>query len=216
MDIHLIYSKGAKAPEVHINNWVKSHLILGSTIIIEYENNPTGLNGTQFNIFGRLCMFSEETERLRYTSYDKRVNLTLNAHGELMNGDNIVSRIIVERGVFEDYGMGASHGAWRSNDEWVQTLVQMDDWWADVENLFWCYVPEHALGKNIGNPSRALAEKLGLHNWTLGAPETIPAFKRALNTLQNLTGAPDAAILKLSSANMLQNIELFNNMEATP
>jgi hypothetical protein len=216
MDIHLIYSKGAKAPDVHINNWVKSHLVLGSTIIIEYEDNPTGLNGTSFNIFGQHCMFSEETERLGYTSYDKRVHLTQNAQGELMNGDNLVSRIIVERGVFEDYGMGASHGAWRSNDEWVQTLVQMDDWWAEVENLFWCYAPEHALGKNIGNPSRALAEKLGLLNWTLGAPETIPAFKRALSMLQNLTGAPDAAILKLSSANMLQNMELFNNIEAMP
>ena len=87
-------------------------------------------------------------------------------------------------------------------------------WWEDVTTLFWSYT--HPTQSSIGNktPERVLAEKLGLHNWTLASTETVPLFKKAICVLQELTGAPDAALLNVTTSDILCNLKYFSDIKS--
>lgn len=211
MPNRLIYSKDTPLNDSDISAWIKLHTGLGSTVIIEHAENHTGLNGEPFDILGRLYAFSDETEKRGYTDYASDVNLTLLPDGALTNNGKLVTRIIVEEGVFEDYGMGESFGVWHS-EEWARGMGTVMLWWEDVTTLFWSYT--HPTQSSIGNktPERVLAEKLGLHNWTLASTETVPLFKKAICVLQELTGAPDAALLNVTTSDILCNLKYFNEI----
>lgn len=210
MSNRLIYSKDTPLADSNISDLLKLHTGLGSTVIIEHTENRTGFNGEPFDILGRLYAFSEETEKRGYTDYASDVNLTLLPDGALTNNGKLVTRIIVEEGVFEDYGMGESFGVWHS-EEWVRGIGTVLHWWEDVTTLFWSYT--HPTQSSIGNktPERVLAEKLGLHNWTLASTETVPLFKKAICVLQELTGAPDAALLNVATSDILCNLKYFSD-----
>ena len=210
MPNRLIYSKDTPLADSNITDLLKLHMGLGSTVIIEHTENRTGLNGEPFDILGRLYAFSEETEKLGLTNYASELSLTLNSAGALTNNGNLVTRVIVEEGVFEDYGMGASFGVWHS-EEWARGMGTVMLWWEDVTTLFWSYT--HPTQSSIGNktPERVLAEKLGLHNWTLASTETVPLFKKAICVLQELTGAPDAALLNVATSDILCNLKYFSD-----
>lgn len=211
MSNRLIYSEDTPLADSNISDFLKLHTGLGSTVVIEHTENRTGLNGEPFDILGRLYAFSEETEKRGFTDYASDVNLTLLPDGALMNNGNLVTRIIVEEGVFEDYGMGESFGVWHS-EEWARGMGTVMLWWEDVTTLFWSYT--HPTQSSIGNktPERVLAEKLGLHNWTLASTETVPLFKKAICVLQELTGAPDAALLNVTTSDILCNLKYFNEI----
>ena len=211
MPNRLIYSKDTPLNDSDISALLKLHTGLGSTVIIEHAENLTGLNGEPFDILGRLYAFSDETEKRGYTDYASDVNLTLLPDGALTNNGNLVTRVIVEEGVFEDYGMGASFGVWHS-EEWARGMGTVMLWWEDVTTLFWSYT--HPTQSSIGNktPERVLAEKLGLHNWTLASTETVPLSKKAICVLQELTGAPDAALLNVTTSDILCNLKYFNEI----
>lgn len=213
MSNRLIYSKDTPLTDSDIPALLKLHTGLGSTIIIEYGNNPTGLNGEPFDILGRLYAFSEETEKLGYTNYAAELSLTLNSAGELMNNGNLVTRVIVEEGVFEDYGMGESFGVWHS-EEWARGIGTVLRWWEDVTTLYWSYLTTPATDGGSKTPERVLAEKLGLHNWTLASAETVPLFEKAIDVLQELTGAPDAALLNVATSGILYNLEYFSDIKS--
>lgn len=214
MPNRLIYSKDTPLNNSDISAWVKLHTGLGSTVIIEHAENLTGLNGEPFDILGRLCAFSEETEKLDYTNYATELSLALNPDGELTNNGNLVTRIIVEEGVFEDYGMGESFGVWHS-EEWARGMGTVRLWWEDVTTLYWSYLTTPATDGGSKTPERALAEKLGLQNWTLGSAGTVPLFMQAISALQELTGAPDAALLNITTSDILSNLKYFDEiMEA--
>lgn len=210
MSNRLIYSKDTPLADSNISDLLKLHTGLGSTVIIEHTENRTGFNGEPFDILGRLYAFSEETEKRGYTDYASDVNLTLLPDGALTNNGKLVTRIIVEEGVFEDYGMGESFGVWHS-EEWARGMGTVMLWWEDVTTLFWSYT--HPTQSSIGNktPERVLAEKLGLHNWTLASTETVPLFKKAICVLQELTGAPDAALLNVATSDILCNLKYFSD-----
>lgn len=210
MSNRLIYSKDTPLADSNISDLLKLHTGLGSTVIIEHTENRTGFNGEPFDILGRLYAFSEETEKRGYTDYASDVNLTLLPDGALTNNGKLVTRIIVEEGVFEDYGMGESFGVWHS-EEWARGMGTVMLWWEDVTTLFWSYT--HPTQSSIGNktPERMLAEKLGLHNWTLASTETVPLFKKAICVLQELTGAPDAALLNVATSDILCNLKYFSD-----
>lgn len=129
----------------------------------------------------------------------------------LTNNGNIVTRIIVEEGVFEDYGMGDSFGVWHS-EEWARGMGKIMHWWENVTTLFWSYQPTPASEGSSKTPERVLAEKLGLHNWTLASSETVPLFEKAINTLQELTGAPDVALLNVVTSDILSNLKYFDEI----
>lgn len=211
MPNRLIYSKDTPLNDSDISAWIKLHTGLGSTVIIEHAENLTGLNGKPFDILGRLYAFSEETEKRGHTNYVSELSLTLNSAGELTNNGNLVTRIIVEEGVFEDYGMGESFGVWHS-EEWARGIGTVLHWWEDVTALFWCY--KHPVWQGSGNktPERVLAEKLGIHNWTLASAETVPLFEKAIDVLQELTGVPDAALLNVATSDILCNLKYFNEI----
>lgn len=213
MPNRLIYSKDTPLNDSDISAWIKLHTGLGSTVIIEHAENLTGLNGEPFDILGRLYAFSEETEKRGHTNYVSELSLTLNSAGELTNNGNLVTRIIVEEGVFEDYGMGASFGVWHS-EEWARGIGTVLHWWEDVTALFWSY--KHPAWQGSGNktPERVLAEKLGLHNWTLASTETVPLFEKAIDVLQELTGAPDAAMLNVATSDILCNLKYFSDIKS--
>lgn len=214
MSYRLIYSEDTPLADSNISDFLKLHTGLGSTVVIEHAENRTGLNGEPFDILGRLYAFSEETEKLGYTDYASDVNLALLPDGALMNNGNLVTRIIVEEGVFEDYGMGESFGVWHS-EEWVRGMCEVQYWWEDVTTLFWSYTHPTQPGDGNKTPERVLAEKLGLHNWTLGSAETVPLFEKATDVLQELTGAPDAALLNVATSDILSNLKYFDEiMEA--
>lgn len=210
MPNRLIYSKDTPLADSNITDLLKLHMGLGTTVIIEHTENRTGFNGEPFDILGRLYVFSEETEKRGYTDYASDVNLTLLPDGALTNNGKLVTRIIVEEGVFEDYGMGESFGVWHS-EEWARGMGTVMLWWEDVTTLFWSYT--HPTQSSIGNktPERVLAEKLGLHNWTLASTETVPLFKKAICVLQELTGAPDAALLNVATSDILCNLKYFSD-----
>lgn len=210
MSHRLIYSKDTPLTVSDIPALLKLHTGLGSTVIIEHTKNRTGFNGEPFDILGRLYAFSEETEKRGFTDYASDVNLTLLPDGALTNNGKLVTRIIVEEGVFEDYGMGESFGVWHS-EEWARGMGTVMLWWEDVTTLFWSYT--HPTQSSIGNktPERVLAEKLGLHNWTLASTETVPLFKKAICVLQELTGAPDAALLNVATSDILCNLKYFSD-----
>lgn len=210
MPNRLIYSKDTPLADSNITDLLKLHMGLGSTVIIEHTENRTGLNGEPFDILGRLYAFSEETEKLGLTNYASELSLTLNSAGALTNNGKLVTRIIVEEGVFEDYGMGESFGVWHS-EEWVRGIGTVLLWWEDATTLFWSYT--HPTQSSIGNktPERVLAEKLGLHNWTLASAETVPLFEKAIDALQELTGAPDAALLNVATSDILCNLKYFSD-----
>ena len=210
MSNRLIYSKDTPLADSNISDLLKLHTGLGSTVIIEHTENRTGFNGEPFDILGRLYAFSEETEKRGYTDYASDVNLTLLPDGALTNNSKLVTRIIVEEGVFEDYGMGESFGVWHS-EEWARGMGTVMLWWEDVTTLFWSYT--HPTQSSVGNktPERVLAEKLGLHNWTLASTETVPLFKKAICVLQELTGAPDAALLNVATSDILCNLKYFSD-----
>lgn len=210
MPNRLIYGKDTPLADSNITDLLKLHMGLGSTVIIEHTENRTGLNGEPFDILGRLYAFSEETEKLGHTNYASELSLTLNSAGALTNNGKLVTRIIVEEGVFEDYGMGESFGVWHS-EEWARGMGTVMLWWEDVTTLFWSYT--HPTQSSIGNktPERVLAEKLGLHNWTLASTETVPLFKKAICVLQELTGAPDAALLNVATSDILCNLKYFSD-----
>lgn len=210
MSNRLIYSKDTPLADSNISDLLKLHTGLGSTVIIEHTENRTGFNGEPFDILGRLYAFSEETEKRGYTDYASDVNLTLLPDGALTNNGKLVTRIIVEEGVFEDYGMGESFGVWHS-EEWARGMGTVMLWWEDVTTLFWSYT--HPTQSSVGNktPERVLAEKLGLHNWTLASTETVPLFKKAICVLQELTGAPDAALLNVATSDILCNLKYFSD-----
>lgn len=210
MSHRLIYSKDTPLTVSDIPALLKLHTGLGSTVIIEHTKNRTGFNGEPFDILGRLYAFSEETEKRGFTDYASDVNLTLLPDGALTNNGKLVTRIIVEEGVFEDYGMGESFGVWHS-EEWARGMGTVMLWWEDVTTLFWSYT--HPTQSSIGNktPERVLAEKLGLHNWTLATTETVPLFKKAICVLQELTGAPDAALLNVATSDILCNLKYFSD-----
>ena len=210
MPNRLIYSKDTPLADSNITDLLKLHMGLGTTVIIEHTENRTGLNGEPFDILGRLYAFSEETEKLGHTNYASELSLTLNSAGALTNNGKLVTRIIVEEGVFEDYGMGESFGVWHS-EEWARGMGTVMLWWEDVTTLFWSYT--HPTQSSIGNktPERVLAEKLGLHNWTLASTETVPLFKKAICVLQELTGAPDAALLNVATSDILCNLKYFSD-----
>lgn len=211
MSNRLIYSQGTPLTDSDIPALLKLHTGLGSTVIIEHAENHTGLNGEPFDILGRLYAFSEETEKLGLTNYASELSLTLNSAGALTNNGKLVTRIIIEEGVFEDYGMGDSFGVWHS-EEWARGMGTVMLWWEDVTTLYWSYT--HPTQSSIGNktPERVLAEKLGLHNWTLASTETVPLFKKAICVLQELTGAPDAALLNVTTSDILCNLKYFNEI----
>jgi len=211
MSNRLIYSKDTPLADSNISDLLKLHTGLGSTVIIEHTENRTGLNGEPFDILGRLYAFSEETEKLGLTNYASELSLTLNSAGALTNNGKLVTRIIIEEGVFEDYGMGDSFGVWHS-EEWARGMGTVMLWWEDVTTLYWSYT--HPTQSSIGNktPERVLAEKLGLHNWTLASTETVPLFKKAICVLQELTGAPDAALLNVTTSDILCNLKYFNEI----
>lgn len=210
MPNRLIYGKDTPLADSNITDLLKLHMGLGTTVIIEHTENRTGLNGEPFDILGRLYAFSEETEKLGHTNYASELSLTLNSAGALTNNGKLVTRIIVEEGVFEDYGMGESFGVWHS-EEWARSMGTVMLWWEDVTTLFWSYT--HPTQSSIGNktPERVLAEKLGLHNWTLASTETVPLFKKAICVLQELTGAPDAALLNVATSDILCNLKYFSD-----
>ena len=210
MPNRLIYGKDTPLADSNITDLLKLHMGLGTTVIIEHTENRTGLNGEPFDILGRLYAFSEETEKLGHTNYASELSLTLNSAGALTNNGKLVTRIIVEEGVFEDYGMGESFGVWHS-EEWARGMGTVMLWWEDVTTLFWSYT--HPTQSSIGNktPERVLAEKLGLHNWTLASTETVPLFKKAICVLQELTGAPDAALLNVATSDILCNLKYFSD-----
>lgn len=210
MPNRLIYGKDTPLADSNITDLLKLHMGLGTTVIIEHTENRTGLNGEPFDILGRLYAFSEETEKLGHTNYASELSLTLNSAGALTNNGKLVTRIIIEEGVFEDYGMGDSFGVWHS-EEWVRGIGTVLHWWEDVTTLFWSYT--HPTQSSIGNktPERVLAEKLGLHNWTLASTETVPLFKKAICALQELTGAPDAALLNVATSDILCNLKYFSD-----
>lgn len=211
MSNRLIYSQGTPLTDSDIPALLKLHTGLGSTVVIEHAENRTGFNGEPFDILGRLYAFSEETEKQGFTDYASDVNLTLLPDGALMNNGNLVTRIIVEEGVFEDYGMGESFGMWRS-EEWARSIWTVLHWWEDVTALFWSYLTTPATDGGSKTPERALAEKLGLHNWTLASAETVPLFKKAIDVLQELTGAPDAALLNIATSDILSNLKYFDEI----
>lgn len=211
MSNRLIYSQGTPLTDSDIPALLKLHTGLGSTVIIEHAENLTGLNGEPFDILGRLYAFSDETEKRGYTDCASDVNLTLLPDGALTNNDNLVTRIIVEEGVFEDYGMGDSFGVWHS-EEWARGIGEVLHWWEDVTALFWSYTHPTQPGSGNKTPERALAEKLGLHNWTLASAETVPLFKKAISALQELTGAPDAALLNVATSDILCNLKYFDEI----
>lgn len=211
MTNRLIYSKDVPLTDSDISAWIKLHTGLGSTIVIEHAENPTGLNGVPFDILGRLYAFSEETEKLGYTNYASELSLTLNPEGALMNNGNLVMRIIVEEGVFEDYGVGESFGVWHSED-WARGIGEVLHWWEDVTTLFWSYTHPTQPGSGNKTPERVLAEKLGLHNWALASAETVPLFEKAIDVLQELTGAPDAALLNVATSDILCNLKYFDEI----
>lgn len=213
MSYRLIYSEDTPLADGNISDFLKLHTGLGSTVVIEHVENRTGLNGEPFDILGRLYAFSEETEKLGYTDYDSDVNLTLLPDGALTNNGNLVMRIIVEEGVFEDYGMGESFGVWRS-EEWARGIWTVLHWWEDVTALFWSYTHPTQSGSGNKTPERVLAEKLGLHNWTLASPETVPLFMQAISALQELTGAPDAALLNVATSDILCNLKYFDEIKS--
>lgn len=211
MPNRLIYSKDTPLADSNITDLLKLHMGLGSTVIIEHTENRTGLNGEPFDILGRLYAFSEETEKLGLTNYASELSLTLNSAGALTNNGNLVTRIIIEEGVFEDYGMGESFGVWRC-EEWARGIGTVLHWWEDVTTLFWCYTHPAWQGSGNKTPERVLAEKLGLHNWTLASAETVPLFKKAIDVLQELTGVPDAAMLNIATSDILCNLKYFNEI----
>ena len=213
MSNRLIYSKDTPLADSNITDLLKLHMGLGSTVIIEHTENRTGLNGEPFDILGRLYAFSEETEKLGLTNYASELSLTLNSAGALTNNGKLVTRIIIEEGVFEDYGMGDSFGVWHS-EEWVRGIGTVLHWWEDVTTLFWSYT--HPTQSSIGNktPERVLAEKLGLHNWTLASTETVPLFKKAIDVLQELTSVPDAALLNVATSDILCNLKYFRDIKS--
>lgn len=211
MSNRLIYSQGTPLTDSDIPASLKLHTGLGSTVVIEHTENRTGFNGEPFDILGRLYAFSEETEKQGFTDYASDVNLTLLPDGALMNNGNLVTRIIVEEGVFEDYGMGESFGVWRS-EEWARSIWTVLHWWEDVTALFWSYTHPSQPGSGNKTPERVLAEKLGLHNWTLASAETVPLFKKAIDVLQELTGAPDAALLNIATSDILSNLKYFDEI----
>lgn len=213
MSNRLIYSQGTPLTDSDIPDLLKPHTWLGSTVIIEHAENLTGLNGEPFDILGRLYAFSEETEKRGYTDYVSDVNLTLLPDGALTNNGNLVTRIIVEEGVFEDYGMGESFGVWHS-EEWARGMGTVLRWWEDVTTLYWSYLTTPATDGGSKAPERVLAEKLGLHNWTLASAETVPLFKKAIDVLQELTGAPDAALLNVATSDILYNLEYFSDIKS--
>ena len=213
MSNRLIYGQGTPLTDNNIPALLKLHTGLGSTVIIEHAENLTGLNCEPFDILGRLYAFSDETEKRGYTNYVSDVNLTLLPNGELTNNGNLVTRIIVEEGVFEDYGMGESFGVWHS-EEWARGIGTVLHWWEDVTTLFWCYTPPAWQGSGSKTPERVLAEKLGLHNWTLASAETVPLFKKAIDVLQELTGAPDAALLNVATSDILCNLKYFSDIKS--
>ena len=210
MSNRLIYSKDTPLADSNISDLLKLHTGLGSTVVIEHAENLTGLNGEPFDILGRLYAFSEETEKRGYTDCDSDVNLTLLPDGALTNNGKLVTRIIIEEGVFEDYGMGDSFGVWHS-EEWVRGIGTVLHWWEDVTTLFWSYTHPAWQGSGNKTPERVLAEKLGLHNWTLASTETVPLFKKAICVLQELTGAPDAALLNVATSDTLCNLKYFSD-----
>lgn len=211
MTNRLIYRKDVPLIDSDISAWIKLHTGLGSTIVIEHAENLTGLNGVPFDILGRLYAFSEETEKLGYTDCATELSLTLNPDGVLTNNGNLVTRVIMEEGVFEDYGMGDSFGVWHS-EEWARGMGEVMRWWEDVTALFWSYQPTPAVDGSSKTPERVLAEKLGLHNWTLASSETVPLFKKAIDILQELTGAPDVALLNVVTSNILSNLKYFDEI----
>lgn len=213
MSNRLIYGQGTPLTDSDISAWIKLHTGLGSTVIIEHAENLTGLNGEPFDILGRLYAFSEETEKRGYTNYASELSLTLNQDGELTNNGKLVTRIIVEEGVFEDYGMGDSFGVWHS-EEWACGMGKVMLWWEDVTVLYWSYLTTPATDGGSKAPERVLAEKLGLHNWTLASAETVPSFEKAIDVLQELTGAPDAAILNIATTDILYNLKYFSDIKS--
>lgn len=213
MSDRLIYSKDTPLADNDIPDLLKLHTRLGSTVVIEHAENLTGLNGEPFDILGRLYAFSDETEKRGYTNYASELSLTLNPDGALMNNGNLVTRIIVEEGVFEDYGMGESFGVWHS-EEWARGIGTVLRWWEDVTPLYWSYLTTPATDGGSKTPERVLAEKLGLHNWTLASAETVPLFEKAIDVLQELTGAPDAALLNVATSDILYNLEYFSDIKS--
>lgn len=213
MSDRLIYSKDTPLADNDIPDLLKLHTRLGSTVVIEHAENLTGLNGEPFDILGRLYAFSDETEKRGYTNYASELSLTLNPDGALMNNGNLVTRIIVEEGVFEDYGMGESFGVWHS-EEWARGIGTVLHWWEDVTTLYWSYLTTPATDGGSKTPERVLAEKLGLHNWTLASAETVPLFEKAIDVLQELTGAPDAALLNVATSDILCNLEYFSDIKS--
>lgn len=213
MSDRLIYSQGTPLTDNDIPDLLKPHTRLGSTVVIEHAENLTGLNGEPFDILGRLYAFSDETEKRGYTNYASELSLTLNPDGALMNNGNLVTRIIVEEGVFEDYGMGESFGVWHS-EEWARGIGTVLRWWEDVTTLYWSYLTTPATDGGSKTPERVLAEKLGLHNWTLASAETVPLFEKAIDVLQELTGAPDAALLNVATSDILYNLEYFSDIKS--
>lgn len=213
MSDRLIYSKDTPLADNDIPDLLKLHTGLGSTVVIEHAENLTGLNGELFDILGRLYAFSDETEKRGYTNYASELSLTLNPDGALTNNGNLVTRVIVEEGVFEDYGMGESFGVWHS-EEWARGMGEVMHWWEDVTTLFWSYT--HPAWQGSGNKTleRVLAEKLGLHNWTLASAETVPLFEKAIDVLQELTGAPDATLLNVATSDILYNLEYFSDIKS--
>lgn len=211
MSHRLIYSKDAPLADSNITDLLKIHMGLGSTVVIEHTENRTGFNGEPFDILGRLYAFSEETEKRGFTDYASDVKLTLLPDGALMNSGNLVTRIIVEEGVFEDYGMGDSFGVWHSED-WARGIGTVLHWWEDATTLFWSYTHPTQPGGGNKTPERVIAEKLGLHNWTLASAETVPLFKKAIDMLQELTGAPDAALLNIATSDILSNLKYFDEV----
>lgn len=213
MSDRLIYSKDTPLADNDIPDLLKLHTGLGSTVVIEHAENLTGLNGELFDILGRLYAFSDETEKRSYTDYASDVNLTLLPDGALTNNGNLVTRVIVEEGVFEDYGMGESFGVWHS-EEWARGIGTVLHWWEDVTALYWSYLTTPATDGGSKTPERVLAEKLGLHNWTLASAETVPLFEKAIDVLQELTGAPDAALLNVATSDILYNLEYFSDIKS--
>lgn len=213
MSDRLIYSKDTPLADSNISDLLKLHTGLGSTVIIEHAENLTGLNGEPFDILGRLYAFSEETEKRGYTDYASDVNLAHLLNGELTNNGKLVTRIIIEEGVFEDYGMGESFGVWHS-EEWARGIGTVLHWWEDVTTLFWSYTHPAWQGSGNKTPERVLAEKLRLHNWTLASTETVPLFEKAIDVLQELTGAPDAALLNVATSDILSNLKDFSDIKS--
>ena len=211
MSDRLIYSQGTPLTDNNIPALLKLHTGLGSTVIIEHAENLTGINCEPFDILGRLYAFSDETEKRGYTDYVSDVNLKLLPAGGITNNGNLVTRISVQEGVFEDYGMGASFGVWHS-EEWARGIGTVLCWWEDVTTLYWSYLTTPATDGGSKTPERVLAEKLGLHNWTLASAETVPLFKKAIDVLQELTGVPDAAMLNIATSDNLCNLKYFNEI----